>query len=73
MLPVNVYYDDLLQLLIATGTYWTPTLAVVFGLIPEGSPLRRAMLAEVNVLIKRAYLCLRAPIHSIPETTTAKV
>ena len=51
MLPVNVYYDDLLQLLIATGTYWTPTLAVVFGLIPEGSPLRRAMLAEV----KRAY------------------
>ena len=50
MLPVNVYYDDLLQLLIATGT-WTPTLAVVFGLIPEAGPLRRAMLAEV----KRAY------------------
>jgi imidazolonepropionase-like amidohydrolase/Tol biopolymer transport system component len=51
MLPVNVYYDDLLQLLKATGTYWTPTLAVEFGLFPEGSPLRTAMLAEV----KRAY------------------
>ena len=51
MLPVNVYYDDLLQLLAATGTYWTPTLAVVFGLFPEGSPLRTAMIAE----LKRAY------------------
>ena len=51
MLPVNVYNDDLLQLLAATGTYWTPTLAVVFGLFPEGSPLRRAMIAE----LKRAY------------------
>ena len=51
MLPVNVYYDDLLQLLAATGTYWTPTLAVEFGLFPEGSPLRTAMLAE----LKRAY------------------
>ena len=44
MLPVNVYYDDLLQLLAATGTCWTPTLAVVFGLFPEGSPLRTACL-----------------------------
>ena len=51
MLPVNVYNDDLLQLLAATGTYWTPTLAVVFGLFPEGSPLRTAMIAE----LKRAY------------------
>ena len=51
MLPVNVYYDDLLQLLAATGTYWTPTLAVVFGLFPDGSPLRMAMIAE----LKRAY------------------
>ena len=51
MLPVNVYYDDLLQLLTATGTYWTPTLAVTFGLFPEGSPIRSAMLAE----LKRAY------------------
>ena len=51
MLPVNVYNDDLLQLLAATGTYWTPTLAVVFGLFPEGSPLRMAMIAE----LKRAY------------------
>ncbi len=51
MLPVNVYYDDLLQLLTATGTYWTPTLAVEFGLIPEGSPLRTAMIGQ----LKRAY------------------
>ena len=51
MLPVNVYYDDLLQLLAATGTYWTPTFAVEFGLFPEGSPIRTAMLAE----LKRAY------------------
>ena len=51
MLPVNVYNDDLLQLLAATGTYWTPTLAVVFGLFPEGSPLRKAMIAE----LKRAH------------------
>ena len=51
MLPVNVYYDDLLQLLAATRTYWTPTLAVEFGLFPEGSPIRTAMLAE----LKRAY------------------
>ena len=39
MLPVNVYYDDLLQLLTATRTYWSPTLVVEFSLIPEGSPL----------------------------------
>ncbi len=51
MLPVNVYYDDLLQLLAATGTYWTPTFAVEFGLFPEGSPIREAMLTE----LKRAY------------------
>ena len=51
MLPVNVYYDDLLQLLAATGTYWTPTFAIEFGLFPEGSPIRTAMLAE----LKRAY------------------
>ena len=51
MLPVNVYYDDLLQLIAATGTYWTPTFAVEFGLFPEGSPIRTAMLAE----LKRAY------------------
>ena len=51
MLPVNVYYDDLLQLLAATGTYWTPTFAVEFGLFPEGSPIRTAMLSE----LKRAY------------------
>ena len=51
MLPVNVYYDDLLKLLTATGTYWTPTLVVEFGLIPEASPLRTAMLAE----LRRAY------------------
>ncbi len=51
MLPVNAYYDDLLQLLRATRTYWTPTLAVNFGIFPEGSPLRKAMLAQ----LKRAY------------------
>ena len=51
MIPVNMYYDDLLQLLTATGTYWTPTLAVAFGLFPEGSPLRTALIAG----LKRAY------------------
>ena len=51
MIPVNVYYDDLLQLLAATGTYWTPTLAVNFGLYPDGSPLRTVMFRE----LKRAY------------------
>ena len=51
MIPVNVYYDDILQLLTATGTHWTPTLPLVFGIIPDGSPLRTAMLAT----LKRAY------------------
>jgi len=51
MVPVNVYYDDLLQLLKATGTHWTPTLALAFSVIPEGSPLRLGMEAE----LKRAY------------------
>ena len=51
MVPVDVYYDDLLQLLKATGTHWTPTLALAFSVIPEGAPLRTAMLAE----LKRAY------------------
>jgi imidazolonepropionase-like amidohydrolase len=51
MLPTNVYYDDLLQLLKATGTHWTPTLALTFSVIPEGSPLRTGMLAE----LKRAH------------------
>jgi imidazolonepropionase-like amidohydrolase len=51
MLPVNMYYDDLLRLLAATGTYWITTLPVIFGLIPEGSQLRTAMITEV----KRAY------------------
>jgi Tol biopolymer transport system component len=51
MLPINVYYDDILKLLTATGTHWTPTFAVEFGLIPEGSPLRTSMLATA----KRAY------------------
>ena len=51
MLPVNVYYNDLLQLMAATGTYWTPTLAVNFGVFPEGTPLRVSMLGE----LKRAY------------------
>jgi Tol biopolymer transport system component/imidazolonepropionase-like amidohydrolase len=51
MIPVNVYYDDLLQLLKATGTHWTPTLALAFSVIPEGSPLHAGMLAE----LKRAY------------------
>jgi imidazolonepropionase-like amidohydrolase len=51
MLPVNLYYDDLLQLLAATGTHWTTTLPVIFGFFPEGSPLRTVMIAEV----KRAY------------------
>jgi Tol biopolymer transport system component len=50
-LPVNDYYDDILKLLAATGTRWTPTLPLVFGLIPEASPLRTAMLGTV----KRAY------------------
>ena len=51
MLPVNDYYDDILKLLAATGTRWTPTLPLAFGLIPEASPLRTAMLGTV----KRAY------------------
>jgi len=51
MVPVDVYYDDLLQLLKATGTHWTPTLALAFSVIPDGSPLRAGMLAE----LKRAY------------------
>jgi hypothetical protein len=51
MLPVDVYYDDILQLLRATGTHWTPTLALEFSVLPEGSPIRTRMLAEV----KRAY------------------
>lgn len=51
MLPINVYYDDLLQLLKATGTRWTPTLPLEFAHIPEGAPLRRSMLATV----RRAY------------------
>ena len=51
MLPVNLYYDDILQLLTRTGTHWTPTLVFEFGNIPEGSPLRTAMLA----MLKRAY------------------
>ncbi len=51
MVPVNVYYDDILQLLKATGTHWTPTLTLAFSVIPEGSPLRAGMEAE----LKRAY------------------
>jgi imidazolonepropionase-like amidohydrolase len=43
--------NERLQLLKATGTHWTPTLALEFGLIPEGSPLRTFMLAT----LKRAY------------------
>ena len=51
MLPVNIYYDDILKLFAATGTRWTPTLSLVFGLIPEASPLRTIMIDTV----KRAY------------------
>ncbi|HEX8798145.1 MAG TPA: amidohydrolase family protein, partial [Terriglobales bacterium] len=51
ILPVNMYYDDLLQLLAATGTHWTPTLPAVLGLAPELTQLRSTMIAEV----KRAY------------------
>ena len=51
MVPVDVYYDDLLQLLKATGTHWTPTLSLAFSAMPEGSPLRAGMRAE----LKRAY------------------
>ena len=51
MISVDVYYDDLLQLLKATGTHWPPTLALAFSVIPEGSPLRTGMQAE----LKRAY------------------
>jgi Amidohydrolase family/WD40-like Beta Propeller Repeat len=51
MIPINVYYDDLLQLFRATETHWTPTLALAFSVVPEGSPLRVGMLAQ----LKRAY------------------
>jgi hypothetical protein len=59
MLPVNVYYDNFLQLLTATRTHWTPTLVAEFSLIPEGAPLRTAMLAEV----RRAHLAVIS--HSV--------
>ena len=36
MIPVNMYYDDLLQLLTATGTYWTPTLRLRSGCFRRG-------------------------------------
>ncbi len=51
MLPINLYSADLLQLMKATGMHWTPTLALAFSIIPEASPLRTWMLAE----LKRAY------------------
>ena len=66
MLPVNVYYDDILKLLAATGTRWTPTLPLVFGLIPEASPLRTAMLGTV----KRAY---RDGVQLLPGTDSLNV
>jgi imidazolonepropionase-like amidohydrolase len=66
MLPVNDYYDDILKLLAATGTRWTPTLPLVFGLIPEASPLRTAMLGTV----KRAY---RDGVQLLPGTDSRNV
>jgi hypothetical protein len=51
MLPVNLYYDDILKLLAVTGTRWTPTLSPVFGRMPENSPLRAVMFG----MTKRAY------------------
>jgi imidazolonepropionase-like amidohydrolase len=51
MLPVNLYYDDILKLLAVTGTRWTPTLSLVFGRMPENSPVWAVMLG----MTKRAY------------------
>ena len=61
MLPVNVYYDDILKLLAATATRWTPTLPLVLGVMPKDSPLRAAMLGTV----KRAY---QARVQLLPGT-----
>ena len=61
MLAVNVYYDDILKLLAATPTRWTPTLPLVFGLMPDASPLRAVMVGTV----KRAY---QAGVQLLPGT-----
>jgi imidazolonepropionase-like amidohydrolase/Tol biopolymer transport system component len=61
MLPTNMYYDDILQLLAKAGIHWTPTLSIVFGLLPEGSPVRTMMMEEV----KRAY---QAGVPLLPGT-----
>jgi imidazolonepropionase-like amidohydrolase len=50
MLPVNLYYDDLLQLLTATGTHWTPILAVEFRPFPKAHPLGRRCWAKSSAL-----------------------
>jgi imidazolonepropionase-like amidohydrolase len=68
MLPADVYYDDLLQLLKATGTHWTPTLALAFSVIPEGSPLRAGMEAE----LKRAYQA-GVPLHAGTDAANPRV
>lgn len=61
MSPTNMYYDDILQLLAAAGIHWTPTLSPIFGLLPEGSPVRTMMVEEV----KRAY---QARVPLLPGT-----
>ena len=73
MLPVNVYYDDLLQLLAATGTYWTPTLAVAFRALSGRVAASDSHACRVEARLSSGRRrCLPAPIQSIPRTTTAK-